>query len=145
MIANVRCLKCGATGKFDVGNKVSTIEEAQALLNGAHIQSCPFGNHIELSDIKYTAESLEEGEAGTDEDALAKLESKGHVCWTDTAKLREDGVEITSFAYGFPMANIGGQNLNLDFTSLPSGKRVWYCSADEYAKLTGATIQSVEA
>jgi len=137
MIANVTCQKCGSKGKFDVGN-VSTVEAAQDKVNGAHMQSCPFGNHVELTDIHYVVESLEEGSAMSEDEFVAKMEADGYDLWT-TDELYESPIEITSFAYGLPMANINGQSVNLDFVTSPSGKRYYYMNHEEYERLVAAS------
>ena len=138
MIANVRCNKCQVTGGFDVGSDVTTIEQAQEVIDAANIQSCPWGNHVELSPISYTVLSIEEGSAKSDEDVLAEMNDKGLICWTDTGDLKDAGVDITSFAYGMPIANINGHNFNLDFTSLPSGRRVYYGNRSVFDKIKAA-------
>jgi hypothetical protein len=135
MLANVYCKKCGETGKFDVGPDIKTVKDAQAAIEDAHIQSCPFGNHVELSDIEYEVLGMEEGEARSDEDVLAEMAEQGRITWTDTGEMQDAGVEITAFVYGFPIANIGGQDFTLSFTSLPSGKRVYYGNREEYERL----------
>jgi len=146
MIANVKCLKCGETGKFDVGSDVKTVEEAQAKIDAAHVQNCPFGKHVELSDIGYEVVSLEEGEAPTDEAVIAEMESKGHLCWDSTANTPA-GIEVVSFAFGCPIAECpkGKKDFWMDFMSLPSGKRLWYCRKDDYEQRMGVGLEAAEA
>ena len=141
MIAKVICHKCGEDGKFDVGPDVTTVEDAQVKVDSAHIQSCPFGNHVELSDIKYTVTEMIEGEAPSDEAVIAEMEAKGYLTWTDT-KDTPKGIEVTSFAYGCPIASCGGKpDFWMDFKSLPSGKRLWYCRKDDYEGRMGPILQ----
>ena len=112
---------------------VSTIEEAQAKVN-EKLKTC-WGNHVQVTDIEgFEVLSIEEGAAPSDEEKIAEVQAMGYKTWTDTATLKADGVEITSFAYGMPMANIAGANYNLDFMSLPSGKRVYYGPAAPFAQ-----------
>lgn len=137
MIANVKCLKCGETGKFDVGPDVKTVEDAAAKIVASHVQNCPFGRHVELSDIQYEVLSLEDGEAPSDESVIAEMESKGYLCWDNTANTPA-GIEVTSFAMGFPIASCGGKpDFWMDFKTLPSGKRLWYCRKDDYDERMG--------
>ena len=145
MLAIVKCNKCGETGKIDVRTDAKTVEEAQALIDKVFkVESCPFGNHVELSQIKYTVTGMEEGAALSDEEAIAEMEAKGYKCWTDTADTPK-GIEITSFAMGCPIASCNGEKgFWMDFRSLPSGRRVWYCRADDYEARMGIAPQSVE-
>jgi len=137
MIAKVRCLKCGDIGSFDVGPDVKTVEEAQARIDATSIQSCPFGRHVELSDIGYEALSLEEGDAPTDESVIAEREAKGYLCWDNTANTPA-GILVTGFVMGYPIANCGGKpDFFLNFLTLPSGKRLWYCRKDDYENRMG--------
>ena len=146
MIANVKCLTCGETGKFDCGPDVKTIEEAQAKIDAAHVQNCPFGKHVELSDIQYEVLSMEEGEAPTDEAVIAEMESEGYLCWTSTADTPE-GIVVTSFAFGCPIAECpaGKKDFWMDFRSLPSGRRLWYCRKDDYEERMGSGLKVSEA
>lgn len=141
MLAIVKCDKCGETGKIDVGGEANTVEEAQALIDRKFkVESCPFGHHVELSPIKYTVTGIEEGAALSDEEVIAEMEAKGKKCWTDTGTLRADGVEITSFACGIPIANINGADYPLDFMTLPSGKRLYYGPAANFTDDQEATV-----
>lgn len=141
MIALVECTKCGATGKIDCGEDVTTAEAAQALIDKNFLGSpreCPFGHHVELSGIKYTVTGMEEGHAPTDEEWLEAMRAKGLDLWT-TDELYKSPIEITAFAYGFPVANINGQSVNLDFATSPDGKRYYYMNHEEYERLTAAS------
>jgi len=143
MIARVRCSKCGELGKFDVGD-VATVEAAQAKLDAAGIESCPFSNHIELSPITYTVLELVEGQAPSEEEWLAQMREDRDI-W-DTEALRQTEIRITGFALGFPMAEVRGSDFWLGMTTSPRGHRYFYAPKGAYAKAIGETEpQTTEA
>ncbi len=138
MIAKVRCKTCGDVGRFDVGDAVTTVEEAQAKLDAAHIQECPFGHHVELADIRYEVVGIEAGSAPTLDEWKAAMVARGHDLWT-TDELRQTEIEITGFAFGFPMATVRGQDFWLNFTTAPDGDRYYYAPTGAYAEAVGET------
>ena len=132
MIARVRCEKCGETGKFDVGDGVATVEQAQTKLDSAKITSCPFGNHMEFSAIAYTVLEVEEGHALTDEEWLGEMRAERDL-WT-TDELAETEITIQSFAFGMPLATVRGQDFWLDMTTSPEGRRYYWSPRGAYER-----------
>lgn len=132
MIARVRCAKCGATGKFDVGDGVATVEEAQARLDSVRITSCPFGHHIELSPIGYIVLEIEAGQAPTEEEWLATMRAERDVWSTD--ELAKTEIRIESFAFGMPMAKVRGRDFPLDFVTSPEGHRYYWAPRGAYER-----------
>jgi len=132
MIARVRCGKCGETGKFDVGEEVTSVEQAQAKLDAVRITSCPFGHHVELSPIAYTVLGVEEGHALTDEEWLAQMQAERDL-WT-TDELAETEITIQSFAFGMPLATVRGQDFWLDMTTSPEGRRYYWSPRRAYER-----------
>ncbi len=137
MIAKVRCIKCGENGRFDVGSDVTTVEQAQAKVDADKRESCPFGKHVELQPIEYEVLEVVEGEALTLDEWKAEMIGKGYDLWT-TEELTESEIEITSFAYGMPFANVRGEDFHIDFTSAPDNQRFYYARAGSYAKAIDA-------
>jgi len=135
MIARSRCRTCREVGRFDVGD-VATVDEAQAKLDAAHIQSCPFGHHVELSDIGYEVLELQDGAAPTMDVWRADMVGRGYDLWT-TEQLRKTEIKIESFALGLPLARVRGQEFTLDFVTAPNGERYWYAAAGAYAEAIG--------
>ena len=135
MIARARCRTCGEVGRVEVGPDVATVEEAQTKLDSAHIQSCPFGHHVELADIRYEVLELQDGSAPTMDEWKSEMVAKGYELWT-TDQLRQTEVVIESFAFGLPVARVRGQEFVLDFTTAPNGERYWYAAAGAYAEAT---------
>ena len=78
MIARARCCRCGEVGRFDVGPDVATVDDAQAKLDSAHIQSCPFGHHVEMADIRYEVLELQDGAAPTMDEWREQMVAKGY-------------------------------------------------------------------
>jgi hypothetical protein len=145
MIAKVRCLKCNELGQFDCGPDVTTVDQAVKSITNAHIQMCPFGHHVELADIEYEVIEMVEGKAPTDEAVIAEMEAKGYLCWDNTGDTPK-GIEVKSFAMGFPIADCGGKpDFWMDFQTLPSGKRLWYCRKDDYEARMGPLAVPAEA
>ena len=138
MIARVRCETCKETGRFDVGPDVATIEQAQAKVDAAGIETCPFGHHVELSPIGYTVLEVEEGQALTLHEWKVKIAERGYDLWT-TEELRETEIEIEAFALGFPMAKVRGRDFHLDFTTAPDGDRYYFAPKGAYAEAVGET------
>ena len=132
MIARVRCEKCGATGKFDLGDAVVTAEQAQAKLDAVKITSCPFGNHIEFSSIAYTVLEIEVGQAPTDEEWLATMRADRDLWSTD--ELRGTEIRIESFAFGLPMATVRGEDFWLDMMTSPEGHRYYWAAKGAYER-----------
>jgi len=130
MIAKARCNKCGATGKFDMGDDIITVEQAQTKLNSVHIQSCPFGHHMELSDLHYTVIEMEPGHALSDEQWLATMRADRDL-WT-TDQLQGTEIRIESFALGLPLATVRGQDFWLDMMTSPEGHRHYYAPKGAY-------------
>ena len=135
MIARTRCCRCGEVGRFDVGD-VTTVEGAQAKLDAAGIESCPFGHHVEMSPISYEVIELLAGTAPTLEEWRAEMVAKGHDLWT-TEELRQTEIRITGFALGFPLAEVRGRDFHLDYTTSPDGDRYYYAPAGAYAEAVG--------
>jgi len=136
MIARARCCRCGEVGRFDVGPDVATVDDAQAKLDSAHIQSCPFGHHVEMADIRYEVLELQDGSAPTMDEWRASMVAKGYDLWT-TDQLRATEITIESFAFGLPVAKVRGRALPLDFATAPNGERYWYAPAGAYAEAIG--------
>lgn len=134
MIARARCGKCGEIGKFDVG-AVTTVEGAQARLDASHIQSCPFGHHIELSDIRFEVIDLEEGQAPSDDEWLTNMRETRDLWTTDELRLTE--IRITGFAFGFPMAEVRGNDFWLGMMTSPEGHRFYFAETGAYAEAVG--------
>lgn len=132
MIARARCSRCGETGRFDVG-EVTTVEGAQAKLDGAGIESCPFGHHVEMSPIRYEVIELEGGQAPALEEWRAQMIGRGYDLWT-TPELERSEIRIKGFAFGFPMAEVRGRDFHLDYTTSPDGDRYYYALAGAYAE-----------
>lgn len=132
MIARVRCGKCGMTGKFDVGDEVATVEQAQTKLASVKITSCLFGHHIELSAIPYTVLSVEEGQAPTEEEWLATMRVDRDVWSTD--QLGQSEIVIESFAFGLPMATVRGDDFWLDVITSPEGHRYYWSPKGAYER-----------
>lgn len=130
MIARVRCGKCGQIGKFDLGDGVASVEEAQTKLDAVKITSCPFGNHMEMSPIRYTVLEIEAGQALTDEEWLAAMRADRDLWSTD--ELRQTEIVIQSFAFGMPMATVRGEGFWLDMMTSPEGHRYYYAPKDAY-------------
>ena len=144
MIARARCSRCGEVGRFDVGD-VTTVEAAQAKLDAAHIQNCPFGHHIELFDIRYEVVGLDEGQAPTLDEWRAQMVARGYDLWT-TQELETTEIRITGFALGFPMAEVRGWEFVLDFVTAPNGDRYYVAPVGAYAEAIGETEpQTTEA
>jgi len=136
MIARARCDKCGEIGRFDVGDDVATVEDAQRKVDGATLESCPFGHHMELSPIHYEVVGLEAGAAPTLDEWKASMVGKGYDIWT-TDELRATEIRITGFTMGFPMAEVRGREFILDFSTAPNGDRYYYAEAGAYARAVG--------
>ena len=136
MIARARCSRCGEVGRFDVGPDVTTVEEAQAKLDSARIESCPFGHHTELSPIRFEVLELQDGAAPTMDEWRASMLARGLDMWT-TDELRATEIRITGFALGFPMAEVRGREFMLDFVTAPNGDRYYHAPAGEYAEAIG--------
>lgn len=136
MIARARCGRCGEIGKFDVGPDVATIEQAQARLDAARIESCPFGHHVEMSPIRYEVIELEAGAAPTLDEWRAEMVGKGYDLWS-TDELRATEIRITGFALGFPLAEVRGREFTLDFVTAPDGGRYYYAPTGAYAEAVG--------
>ena len=136
MIARVRCRTCQEIGRFDVGDAVSTVEEAQAKLDASHIQMCPFGHHTELSDLHFEVLEIEAGSALTLDEWKAQMAERGYDVWT-TDELRRTEIRIESFAFGMPMATVRGKDFWLNFTTAPDGDRYYYAHRGLYAGAIG--------
>lgn len=148
-LVQVHCKECGEDFKLDVGD--ATPEEVEAELAARDTFECP-GHHVELSSpMNYWEidwESAEEGSAPTDEEWLAKLKESYDEVYDSAQAVKDAGIEITSFAFGIPMAKDveTGKDINLDFASAPSGKRYYYVvsrnwgsrreAAEDYGNMT---------
>jgi hypothetical protein len=145
MIAKVRCGTCGAVGRLDVGDAVTTVEEAQAKVDASHIQMCPFGHHTELHDLHFEVLEIEAGAAPSLDEWKAQMAGRGYDVWT-TEELRRTEIEITGFAFGFPMATVRGRDFWLNFGTAPDGDRYYYAPRGSYAEAIGqAEPQAVPA
>jgi len=123
-------------GRFDVGPDVATVDDAQAKLDSAHIQSCPFGHHVEMADIRYEVLELQDGSAPAMDEWRASMVAKGYELWS-TDELRATEIRIESFAFGMPLAKLRGRDFALDFVTAPNGERYWYALAGAYAEAIG--------
>ena len=119
-----------------MGEDIPTVEDAQAKLDSAHIQSCPFGHHTELGDIHCEVLELAEGQAPTLDEWRASMAARGFDLWT-TDELRATEIRIESFAFGMPMAKLRGQDFWLDFVTAPNGDRYYHAPAGAYAEAVG--------
>ena len=107
------------------------------------IESCPFGNHIELSPIEYEVLELTEGQAPTMDGWRVEMTAKGYDLWT-TDELRATEIEITGFAMGFPLAKVRGQDFWLDSVTAPDGDRYYYSTRGDFGEAVGETHDRAE-
>ena len=132
MVVRARCKECGEIGRCDIGEIKGRgadgeigVAEAQEKFDDIDISSCPFSHHVELSPIRYEVlELLPEERVKTDEEWLAEMSQKYDLWLTD--ELRPAGIEITGFVMGFPLAEVGGRHLNLDFFEAPTTRTRYY-------------------
>jgi hypothetical protein len=126
-VVSATCKQCGAKITYDIGNH--TKEEIIEILKKQDTFSCP-GHHFELgSPLRYVDidwNSVQEQHVPTDKEWLSDMKKKGYKL-ISTDELRED-YTVTGFSMGMCVAKrkSDGEEVVLDFTNSPSGKRYYY-------------------
>jgi hypothetical protein len=128
MLMKVRCNKCKGTGTIDMGDK--TIEEFREIMKSRDFGQCICSNHVELGKMSDYYEMLEDtlidGSAPTDEEWLEEFkQQKGEVWDSDELTQKFTGI---GFTYGmcFAKNKETGEDVILNFTASPCGKRYYY-------------------
>ena len=134
MYVKAKCKTCGEEGFLNLGDAITTMDEAKQFLANYKGSQCPFRNHFEISGVKFelvseaTLEELQEmGVVTTDEAFIAKLKANGDDVFT-TDELYTLDLKVDGFGGGAMIGHIEstGEKVVLEFTQTPSGKRVYF-------------------
>lgn len=126
-LVDVKCKKCGESSKLDIGDMLK--EDVDQWLEKGNGFQC-FGNHVEFgsrSDYwEVDWESLQEGNAPTEQDFEEELRSKSVEVYT--TKELSQLYEVNSFNYGlcFVIDKSTREEKVFNFIHSPQGTRFYY-------------------